>query len=265
MSPIVMAVLSVTVIGIICAVVLSIASKVMAVKVDERFPAVRECLPGANCGACGYPGCDGYAQALIEDPEVKTNLCIPGAAATASALAAALGVEAEEVVPMVAVVHCNGNCEATSDKIEYHGMETCAAAKLMYGGKGACTFGCLGLGDCQRACPSEAICIENGIAHVDPRKCTGCGICTKECPNKIISVVKKNAIPVVLCSNTEKGAATRKKCTNGCIACKKCERECPEKAITVQNNLAVIDYSKCTNCGHCVEVCMAKCIKMAQV
>ena len=189
MTEILTAVIPVVIIGVICAAVLVVASKIMAVKEDERFPKVRECLPGANCGACGYAGCDGYAKALCEDGSVPTNLCIPGADGVAKQLSEVLGVEFEDVVEQVAVVHCSGDCEHTQDKVEYQGIETCAAAKLLYGGKGSCTYGCLGLGDCQRACPHGAICIENGIARINTRQCIGCGVCAKACPNHLISLV----------------------------------------------------------------------------
>ncbi|NCC68853.1 MAG: RnfABCDGE type electron transport complex subunit B, partial [Clostridia bacterium] len=141
MDGILIAIISVTVIGIICAVMLSVASKIMAVKEDERFPIVRACLPGANCGACGYAGCDGYAHALIEEEGVKTNLCIPGADAVSKKLSEALGVEFEDVIEQIAVIKCRGDCNVTSDKMDYQGIESCAAAKLLFGGTGKCTFG----------------------------------------------------------------------------------------------------------------------------
>ena len=266
MNGILLAVLSDTAIGLICAVILAIASKVMAVKEDETFIKIRECLPGANCGACGYTGCDGYAHALAEDNTVKTNLCVPGADNVSRQLSELMGVAFEDVVEQVAVVHCNGNCEATKDKMEYQGIQSCAAAKLFFGGRGSCTFGCMGLGDCANACPQNAICIEDGVARVNTAECIGCGICTKVCPNKLITVMDDVERVVVECSNTEKGAATRKKCTNGCIGCKKCEKVCTAGAIKVVNNLAVIDYSLCPDCenpGICAEVCTTGCIKVA--
>ena len=263
MNPILIAILIVTGIGVICAVILAVASKVMAVEEDDRFPAVRECLPGANCGACGYAGCDGYAKALIEDEGVKTNLCIPGADEVARKLSEVLGVAFEDVVEQVAVVRCLGDCNATERKMEYQGIDSCAAAKLLYGGTGKCTFGCMGYGDCAKVCPNGAICIENGIAHVDTRKCTGCGMCARTCPNGIITVMPDVERVLVTCSNTEKGADTRKKCTHGCIACRRCERECPQGAVKVINNLSQIDYDKCIDCGHCAEVCPTGCIMIA--
>lgn len=262
MTEILTAVISVVVIGIICAAVLVIASKLMAVKEDERFPKIRECLPGANCGACGFAGCDGYAKALCENSDTPSNLCVPGGAGVSKQLSEILGVECADVVKQTAVVHCAGDCSKTQDKVIYQGIESCKAAKLMYGGKGSCTYGCLGLGDCMKACPENAICITDGVAHVDSRKCIGCGICTRTCPNRLISLITDAEKVVVTCSNKDKGAVTRKVCSNGCIGCKKCERVCPSKAITVIDNVAVIDYSKCTKCGLCAENCTTNCIKV---
>ena len=247
-------ILAVTVIGLICAVGLAVASSVMAVKEDTRFTELRECLPGANCGACGYTGCDGYAKALME-PGTKTNLCVPGADGVAKKIAALLGVKAEEVVEKIAVVQCAGTCEATSVKAEYRGIESCAAAKLFYGGKGSCIFGCMGFGDCAKACPQNAIRMREGIAFVIQPRCTGCGICAQTCPQKIIEVVPDIIRTEVICSSYHNGPYTRKVCSNGCIGCKKCEKECPHGAITVKDFLARIDWDKCTSCGDCAAVC----------
>ena len=247
-------------IGLVCGVVLTVASKVMAVKEDERIPLVRECLPGANCGACGFAGCDGYAKAIVEEG-AAVNLCVPGGADAASKIGSLLGVDSGTVEAKAAVVRCRGDLDATSVKMEYQGLEGCSAAKLLFGGTGVCTFGCLGFGDCEKACTYGAIEIRNGLAHIDICKCKGCGACAKACPNKLISVMPESVKVAVTCSNTEKGAVTRKKCTNGCIGSKKCEKECPSQAITVENNLARIDASKCTGCGHCAEVCVSGCIR----
>ena len=257
---IIIAVIVVTVIGVLCAVMLAVASKVMAVEVDERVTQVRECLPGANCGGCGFAGCDGYAAALVEDPDLPLTLCAPGGSAAAQAISSVLGREAGEVAEQKAFVHCRGDCSATSNKMDYRGIESCTAAKLLFGGAGQCTFGCMGLGDCAAVCTNDAICIENGIAHVDPRLCSGCGACVKACPNGVISLRPAAAPVTVACSSRDKGVAVRKKCTAGCIGCGLCMRNCPHGAITVVNNLAVIDYDKCTGCGTCQKVCPAKCI-----
>ncbi len=240
---------------------LAAASKLMAVKVDEHVVDLRAALPGANCGACGYPGCDGYAAALAEESNVKTNLCIPGGDTVSKQLSAILGVAFENVAEKISVIHCGGDCDATHDRIDYQGIKTCAAAKL-FGGKGLCAYGCIGYGDCAVVCQYGAICIENGIARVDTRKCTGCMMCVAACPNKIITVERDTIKTAILCSSLDKGAITRKKCTSGCIACKKCEKECPVQAIVVENNLAKIDYEKCTDCGRCAEVCPVRCISL---
>lgn len=265
MTAILSAVIPVVIIGVICAAVLVVASKLMAVKEDERFPAVRECLPGANCGACGFAGCDGYAKALCENSETPTNLCIPGADSVSRRLSELLGVEFADVIEQVAVVHCNGDCRATQDKVDYRGVNTCSAAKLMYGGKGSCTFGCLGLGDCEAVCPHEAICIKDGVARINQYSCVGCGLCAKACPNKLITLVADVNKVVVRCSSRDKGAVTRKNCSNGCIGCKKCEKACPTGAIKVADNVAAIDYSLCENCGKCAEVCTVGCISVVDL
>lgn len=246
--------------GLVCAIILVLAAKFMAVKEDERFPKVRECLPGANCGACGFAGCDGYAKALIDAPDLKCNLCIPGADPVSKQLSEILGREYEDVVEMVAFVNCNGNCEATKQRFEYKGIKTCEAANMFYGGSGSCSYGCIGIGDCAKACPQNAICLDSGVAYVDTRACIGCGICTRVCPHGIIELIPDIHRTIVVCSSHDKGAATRKFCKNGCIGCGKCQRSCPSGAITVVNNLATIDYDKCTNCGACREVCPSHCI-----
>ncbi len=260
MSAILIAVLVVCGIGAVCAVMLIAASKFFAVVEDETYGKIRECLPGANCGACGYAGCDGYAKALAEEAGIKTNLCVPGGDGTAKQIAEILGVECEDVVEQVAVIHCYGDCYHTSNKMDYVGIETCEAAKLFYGGSGKCVYGCMGLGDCVRVCPQNAICIKNGIAHIDTRICIGCGICTRACPRGLIELMADTERVLVTCNNREKGAAVRGKCTNGCIGCKKCEKNCPTGAITVSDNLAHIDYEKCSNCGLCAENCPVGCI-----
>ena len=174
----------------------------------------------------------------------------------------------EIVVEKVVVIHCAGDCNCTDDKALYYGINSCAAAKLSFGGKGSCTYGCIGLGDCMNACPNNAICIENGIAHINTRLCTGCGICSRTCPQHIISIVDDVEKVVVTCSNKDKGAITRKVCSNGCIGCKKCEKVCSTGAIKVTNNVAVIDYSKCPECadfGICARECTTGCIMLSDL
>ena len=258
---IIIPILAVTVIGIVCGVMLVVASKFMAVPEDETFIAVRECLPGANCGACGYAGCDGYAHALADGEITTTTLCIPGGADAAAGVAAALGMEAGDVVKKVAYVACCGDCNNVTPRHEYVGIQSCSAGKLLFAGESSCTYNCLAYGDCVAVCPQNAIYVRDGLARINPKLCIGCGMCAKACPNHLIHIVPETVATVVGCSNQDKGAQTRKACKVGCIGCKKCERECPAGAIKVENNLAVIDFEKCTNCGHCIEICTTGCIK----
>lgn len=257
---IVSAIIIVGVIGLICGIGLSIASVLMSVPVDETVSKIREELPGANCGACGYSGCDGYAEALAKG-ETKPGLCSPGGEALNQKLAEILGVDVEKTEPKTAFVKCNGNCENTSKKYEYFGVETCLAANMLYGGDGDCAFGCLGYGDCQNACPFGAISVKSGIAVVNKELCTACGLCTEVCPKNIIDIVPIEKTVRVNCSNTDKGALTRKVCKVGCIGCMKCVKVCEVGAISVENNLARIDYSKCIDCKKCAENCPVNAIQ----
>lgn len=263
MVDILLAVLVVVLVGAVLGAVLVVASHFMALPENETEKAVRNALPGVNCGACGYTGCDGYAKALAEGTETKTNLCVPGSDDAAKQIAEALGVEAADVVEKVAFVQCLGDCNKCGDKCEYEGIQSCAAASQFFAGESQCPNGCLGYGDCAVVCPVDAICIENGIAHVDTRKCIGCGMCEKTCPKRLITLFSDIEKVAVTCSNHEKGAVVRKECSNGCIACGKCEKACPLGAIKVVNNLATIDYSICEGCGVCVDVCPVGCIKKA--
>jgi len=259
MQAILTPVITVTVIGLLSAVILTIAAKYMAVPVDERVTDMRALLPGANCGACGFAGCDEYAEKLVH-AGVKTNLCTPGGGTVAAAVAAALGVAAEAVVPMSAIVKCSGTCDKTDYIMDYQGPQTCEACNFFYQGRGSCSHACLGFGDCVSVCQYDAIYIDNNIAVVDKERCTGCGMCAKACPNHIIGIVPSSSQVFVGCHSTDKGAFVRKVCRAGCIGCKKCEKTCEFGAITITDNLASIDPDKCTNCGACVGVCPTKVI-----
>lgn len=246
--------------AIVIGLLLLVCSYFFSVKDNPLKKEIRECLPGINCGACGYKGCDDYAEALAEDG-VAPNLCVPGAQSVADEIGRILGVEAEPFKDVVAFVGCNGHCNATFKTAEYEGVQTCAAASMVYGGANSCKFGCLGFGDCAAKCPADAICLVDGIARIDTCRCLGCGMCVATCPKGIISMLSQDTKTAVMCSNTQKGGEARKACKNACIGCKKCEKACPEGAITVTNNLAVIDYDKCKNCGVCVKECPTGCLK----
>ena len=247
-------------VALAAAVLLTLAAKFMAVPVDEKAVAIRNQLPGANCGACGFAGCDDYAGALAADPDIKTNLCIPGADAVAAAIAGILGTQAEDVIEQVANVRCSGFCDKTDTSMDYQGIKSCAAAKGFFGGPGSCKFGCIGFGDCAAVCQYGAISICNGVAVVDREKCTGCGMCATACPQMIIDIIPDVKRVYVGCNSEDKGAVTNKICSAGCIGCKKCENACKFDAVHVVNNRAVIDPEKCKNCTLCAKECPKKII-----
>lgn len=259
--PILLAFLVMLGISLVTGLLLSVLSHFFAVEENPLKKEIRSHLPGINCGACGYKGCDDYADALASG-NVSPSLCVPGAQAVADQIAELLGVESEPFEDVVAYVACNGRCDAITRKAVYEGMNTCKAASMIYAGESACRFGCLGHGDCANACPAKAICLIDGVAVVDTSRCLGCGLCTSVCPKGIISMLAQETMTVVECSNKQKGAEARKACKNACIGCKKCEKTCPNGAITVKNDLAVIDYEKCTNCGTCVSQCPTGCLKV---
>jgi electron transport complex protein RnfB len=247
-------VIIVSAIGVIAGIGLALASHFMSVPTDERVAAVRDALPGANCGACGFSGCDGYAAAVAAG-NAATNLCAPGGADAAAKIAAVMGVEAGGVVKKTAVVHCKGSLDNTHNKYDYRGIATCAAANMLHSGPSACAYGCIGLGDCAAVCEFGALSVQNGLARVDKNKCTGCGKCAAACPKHLITVGAYDGVHSVLCRNCDKGAQTRKVCGTGCIGCMKCTKVCPVGAVTVENFVASIDPAKCTGCGICAEAC----------
>ncbi|MGN0443497.1 MAG: RnfABCDGE type electron transport complex subunit B [Acutalibacteraceae bacterium] len=256
MESIVIAVIIVAAIGLILGLGLAIASVVFAVPVNEKTEKIRECLPGANCGACGYSGCDGYANALSEGETDKTNLCSPGGNEAAKAIAEVLGVSAEGVKPSVAVVLCQGNNGNVGTKLDYVGVKSCKMAAQLFGGPKDCVYGCLGFGDCAEKCPYEAIFICDGVARINPDRCRACKMCINTCPRNLIELLPlETAQAGVFCKNRDKGAKTRKQCKRGCIGCMKCTKVCENGAVTVSNNVAHVDYNKCIGCGKCEEAC----------
>lgn len=169
-------------IGLICAILLVVASHFLSVPIDTRVEDIRGFLPGANCGACGYAGCDDYAKA-VANGSAKPNLCIPGGASVSAQISEYLGVAAENTEPVKATVRCSGTCEKCGEAEDYHGPATCAACAALHRGKKACVYGCLGYGDCVKVCKFGALSIVDGVAHVDESLCTGCGACAKACPH----------------------------------------------------------------------------------
>jgi RnfABCDGE-type electron transport complex B subunit len=233
--------------------------KFFAVEEDPLTGQIRGLLPGANCGACGFPGCDGYASAVAART-ASVNKCSAGGKAVAEKLAALAGGSAN-VVPMVAVLACRGVREKALPKGKYIGVKSCRAVKISTGSIKLCSWGCQGFGDCVKACKFGALVIgENGIPQVDTPKCTGCKACANECPQHIIWVIPRDAKGArPLCSNLNVNKAkVSKNCKAGCIKCELCVKNCPEQCIRMANGIPVVDNSKCTKCGTCVVKCPIK-------
>lgn len=245
-------------------VCIMLISKLCKVEEDHRIAEVTGCLAGANCGACGYPGCSGYAKALVEG-KAGLDACGQTGADKKVQICNILGIEAQGgLEPTVAVVACCGGADA-ADRFEYVGETDCVSQSAFKGGKKQCSFGCLGGGTCSEVCPYGSVKVEeNQVAKVSPVLCVGCGLCISACPKKIIERVPKTAKIYVACNSSCKGKEVMQACKNGCIACGKCARICPQQAIQMQNNLPVIDYSKCIGCGKCVEDCPRGTIKYMQ-
>lgn len=264
MNSIILAVLTVGIIGLAFGLLLAFASVIFKVEVDERVEKIEEVLPGANCGGCGYAGCSAFAHAVVEKG-APVDACVVGKSPVARQVGGIMGKAVANEAPKIARVMCGGDCEKASEKYDYYGVEDCYAANRLAGGQKSCPSGCLGFGSCTKVCKFDAIKVENGVAVVDEEKCTACGQCVKVCPKQIIRIVPKTGRVSVLCSNKKPGKEVNGYCKSGCIACGICAKNCPFEAITVENNLASIDYSKCKSCGICVQKCPKKAIIKSNV
>ena len=260
MTPILIATASVAVIGLLVGIMLVIVGRKFEVLVDPREAAVREVLPGNNCGGCGYAGCDALAEAIAKG-DAPANGCPVGGTPVAEKVAAIMGVEADESGKKVAYVRCAGDCEKASSKSNYVGINDCQAAIAAGIGSKSCDYGCLGLGSCVTACPFDAIHIINGIARVNRNACKACGKCVTACPKHLIEIIPDSSQYAVRCMNHDRGPAVKKVCTVGCIGCKICEKQCEVDAVHVENNVSHIDYEKCQKCGKCAEKCPVKIIE----
>ena len=261
MQEVIIATLVVGVIGLLIGVALVAVSKTFAVETDERVGLVRESLPGNNCGACGYAGCDAVAAAIVEG-RAPVNACPVCNAEAVKKIGDIMGVQAEAAERKVAYVHCAGTCDKTSVRCNYVGIHDCRAAVLSGISVWECDYGCLGFGSCVEACKFGALRVENGVAIVDESKCAGCGKCAKACPKGLIELVPADKKIAVRCASRDRGPAVKKACTAGCLGCGVCAKQCEHEAITVDGNLAHIDYTKCVGCGKCAEKCPAKIIEM---
>jgi RnfABCDGE-type electron transport complex B subunit len=239
------------------ALVLLIASEKLKVEIDPKIEQIHEALPNLDCGACGFAGCGQYAKAIMADPELLGN-CAPGGPDTSVAIAAILNLQVSESgLQKGPLVHCHAHTAERTVNGQYQGIPSCTAANALANVQ-ACVFGCLGLGDCTRACKFDALHVVDGIATVDYEKCTGCTACSKTCPRNLIEMVPfghENMITVA-CSSHETGRSTRSICKVGCIACKVCTKQ--SDLFTVDNNLARLHYEKYEPSEQ-TELAMTKC------
>lgn len=247
-------------IGLFFGIGLALAAHKFAVEANPKIEAVLHSLAGAQCGGCGYPGCEGYAIAVVNDPEVPPNLCFPGKEAVAAKVAELTGKKMTAVEDMIAVIRCSRLEGRVSHKHEYIGFASCTAANLGFGGPSACQYACIGLGECAAVCPFDAITMVEGFPVVDPDRCVSCGTCVKTCPKKIIELTSLKARVYVPCSSKDMGKKVTAVCQVGCIACQMCVKKCPAEAVTYSDGLIRVDLHKCLAYGpECQEVCVEKC------
>lgn len=285
------AIISIAGLGAVFGGGLAFASRKFYVEIDPRVEKIIECLPNANCGACGKPGCSGFALALVNG-ECEVTDCLPGGQDTAQLIAGIMGVEAAVTEPMVAVVKCAGGNKEAKNKYRYFGVETCLAANMVGGGQKACQYGCLGFGDCVDVCSFDALRMgDNGLPIVDDDKCTGCELCVKACTKGIMQMIPRSAQIYVACSSQDRGKEVKAVCEVGCNGCTLCAnpKTSPSGSIKMDGFLPVVDYSieenlvaakhkcptnsfidkvkhrpkftidsNCNGCGECEKICPVK-------
>ncbi|MFA7116032.1 MAG: RnfABCDGE type electron transport complex subunit B [Bacteroidales bacterium] len=253
-------VVTLSVLGLLLALVLFLIARKFKVEEDPRIDQIEAIMPGANCGGCGFAGCRAFSENVVKATSLDGFFCPVGGNEVMKKVAATMGYAVEENVPKIAVVRCNGTCEARPKTSVYDGISSCKVIKTLYQGDTGCKYGCFGQGDCVEACVFNALKMntETGLPEVNEDNCVACGACVKACPQGIIELRNKgmkNRRVYVACMNQDKGGVARKACANACIGCKKCEQVCPFDAIKVENFLSYIDYDKCRLCRKCVDVC----------
>ena len=253
------------VIGIVAAVLLFIAAKRFHDYEDPRIGEIEALLPGANCGGCGFSGCHAFATECANASTLEGIYCTSLNEEGMKQVAGILGLTASSAHKKVAIVKCGADCETRKMVNKYDGMLSCAAIASLYQGESNCIYGCLGCGDCVKACAFNAMKIDSTqkLAHVDIDLCTGCGKCVEACPRKLCELIPLKNIYAnvwVACSNKDKGQVAVKECGISCIGCGKCRKVCPTESPSITSFLAYIDQSKCISCGRCIEACPRHCI-----
>ena len=254
----VMAIIILSIIGLISATLLYVISRKFHVEEDARIDEIESILPGANCGGCGYAGCRNFAEQCVKATSLDTLLCPVGGNEVMQKIAPILGLQAVEQAPRIAVVRCNGSCENRPHTSHYEGAHSCAVVASLYSGESNCNYGCLGEGDCAAACEFGGIVMDpvTRLPRINPDICIACGSCAKACPRHIIELRKREEPRIyVACNNKDKGIIARKICAVACIGCGKCVKSCPNEAISLTDNLAYIDDKLCLACRRVSHPC----------
>ncbi|MDL2316077.1 Fe-S cluster domain-containing protein [Desulfovibrio sp. OttesenSCG-928-A18] len=246
--------------GAAAAIILAVASHLLKVEENPLIEMIAEHLPGANCGGCGFAGCEAYAAAVVANSDIPANMCTVGGAAVAAKVGELTGKVVKAGEPMVSLRRCSREEGHVEKKFEYVGTATCASAALLEGGPYKCTWACLGLGDCMRACPFDAMYMENGMVEIIASKCVSCGQCVKACPRSIPQLIPRRARVMNYCATREKLKSVSDVCDVGCINCLKCLKACPADAIAYEKRRIEIDHLACLKYGRaCNEACVAAC------
>jgi len=246
--------------SLVFGLLLGFSAKRFAVKIDPKVKQITDILPGVNCGGCGFPGCAVFAEAVAKE-ETSYKGCPAGGSVAALKIAETMGIEASAESKKTAFIKCHGIDSNVKRNYIYDGPKSCvAASQLAAGGNKSCAYSCIGLASCKNACPFNAIKIIDSIAEVDSKKCTACGKCVLICPKHLIEIVPERSKIRVLCNSRDPGRLVRRNCRAGCISCTLCQKACKEGAIIIENNIARVDYEKCTLCRACINVCPAKTI-----
>jgi Na+-translocating ferredoxin:NAD+ oxidoreductase RNF subunit RnfB len=250
--------------ALIFGLVLGFSARKFAVESNPAVDRIIKVLPGANCGGCGFPGCTVFAERVVQGTADYRG-CPPAGTSGSAEIAREMGIDATPVNRKIAFIKCQGTNDNIKRNYIYDGPKSCwSASQLATGGNKTCTYSCIGLESCKNACPFNAIKMIDSIAVVIREKCTACGKCIKACPKDLIEIVPDKSKVRILCNSRDKARAVKESCRAGCFGCNLCQKACKEGAITVADNIAVIDYEKCTLCGECIDKCPTKVIKLME-